>query len=182
MANGDIMFDVDHRCRRGTGGGGALRATTCVRSEAPPEFGARARGSSRGELVRVCGRRVEVGVAGVAPVVCAVSPDVSPRPRLDRPSRLGREPLRTQPGRLRPGDDGRGCGARSSPVLGLAPARGTAHTAPGGLDPRLWGLDDGRALPRRSPPRRSRGSPSPAQPPRRFAWACGRGYPRLTGC
>ena len=25
MANGDIMFDVDHRCRRGTGGGGALQ-------------------------------------------------------------------------------------------------------------------------------------------------------------
>ena len=77
------------------------------------------------------------------PLTC---PRKSPRPRLDRPSRLGREPLRTQPGRLRPGDDGRGCGARSSPVLGLAPARGTAHTAPGGLDPRLWGLDDGRAL------------------------------------
>ena len=118
-------------------------ATTCevpceVRSEAP----ARVRARARGELVHGCGRRVEVGVAGVAPGGVRRVPAAS---GLDRPSRLGREPLKDSAWTWRT-VNGRLWGS----VLGLAPARGTAHTAPGGLDR----LGSGRraGLSRRRPP------------------------------
>ena len=165
------------------------RATTCVRSEAPPEFGARARGSSRGELVRGCGRRVEVGVAGVAPVVCAACPLTCPRglgwtaPRASVGIRSGAsQDSAWTPAAWRRRTRLWGSVARSSPVLGLAPAAGARRTPRRADWTPVCGVWMTAGLSRRSPPRRSRGSPSPAQPPRRFAWACGRGYPRLTGC
>ena len=103
---------------------------------------ARVRARARGELVHGCGRRVEVGVAGVAPGGVRRVPAAS---GLDRPSRLGREPLKDSAWTWRT-VNGRLWGS----VLGLAPARGTAHTAPGGLDR----LGSGRraGLSRRRPP------------------------------
>ena len=126
-------------------------ATTCevpceVRSEAP----ARVRARARGELVHGCGRRVEVGVAGVAPGGVRRVPAAS---GLDRPSRLGREPLKDSAWTWRT-VNGRLWGS----VLGLGACAGPGHgahragrTGPSGV----W--TKGRALAPAPPrPRRAR--------------------------
>lgn len=119
-------------------------ATTCevpceVRSEAP----ARVRARARGELVHGCGRRVEVGVAGVAPGGVRRVPAAS---GLDRPSRLGREPLKDSAWTWRT-VNGRLWGS----VLGLAPAPGARRT-PRRADWTVWGLDEGPGSRAGAPP------------------------------
>jgi hypothetical protein len=89
-------------------------------------------------------------VAGVAPVVCAACPLTCPRglgwtaPRASVGSLSG---LSLDACGLETTDAAVGLGRTVlSGPRACAGRRGTAHTAPGGLDPRLWGLDDGRAL------------------------------------
>ena len=136
---------------RGALMGALQRARSRVRGplgSTPARVRARARG--RGELVHGCGRRVEVGVAGVAPGGVRRVPAAS---GLDRPSRLGREPLKDSAWTWRT-VNGRLWGS----VLGLGACAGPGHgahragrTGPSGV----W--TKGRALAPAPPrPRRAR--------------------------
>ena len=172
------MFDVDHRCRRGTGGGGALQRAS-ARKHLPSS-------------VRGLEARLEVSWFVVADGGsrsawpgwrrwCAPCPLTCPRG-------LGWTAPRASVGSLS-GLSLDACGLETTDAaVGLGPLRSSGLRRPGARrTPRradwtpVCGVWMTAGLSRRSPPRRSRGSPSPAQPPRRFAWACGRGYPRLTG-
>ena len=148
------MFDVDHRCRRGTGGGGALQRASARKHLPSSVRGLEARLEVSWFVVADGGSRSAWPGwrrwCAPCPLTC---PRKSQRPRLDRPSRLGREPLRTQPGRLRPGDDGRGCGARShGPLRSSGLRRPGARRTPRRADWTVWGLDEGPGSRAGAPP------------------------------
>ena len=141
------MFDVDHRCRRGTGGGGALQRASARKHLPSSVRGLEARlevswfvvadGGSRSawpgwrRWCAPCPLTCPRGLGWTAPrasvgSLSGLSLDACGLETTDAAVGLGRTVL----------SGPRACAGR----------RGTAHTAPGGLDPRLWGLDDGRAL------------------------------------